>query len=89
MARLLYFAWVREKIGTGSEEIALPGEITKVAELLTFLRGRNADYAAALAGSHLQVAVNQRHAKPDDPVTNGDEIAIFPPVSGGSGGMRL
>ncbi|MBF0188111.1 MAG: molybdenum cofactor guanylyltransferase [Magnetococcales bacterium] len=83
MATLLYFAWIREKIGTASEQITLPDEVDTVAALMGFLRGRGDRYADALKGEQIRVAVNQVHAQPDDRIGNGDEIAIFPPVSGG------
>lgn len=83
MARFLYFARVRERIGQGREELALPDHVTTVAGLLVHLRGLGEPYTSALAGDHLRVAVNQTYARPDDRVSNSDEIAIFPPVSGG------
>ncbi|MBF0368630.1 MAG: molybdopterin converting factor subunit 1 [Magnetococcales bacterium] len=83
MAQFLYFAWVREKIGVGGESLELPESVGTVAQVLTFLRNKGSPYDAALKDEHLRVAVNQTYAQPNDPVTNGDEIAIFPPVSGG------
>ena len=84
MAQILYFAWVREKIGTPQETIHLPAEVTTVQALMRFLRGKGDPHATALADVNLQVAVNQTHAQFQDPVADGDEIAIFPPVSGGT-----
>ncbi|MBF0310703.1 MAG: molybdopterin converting factor subunit 1 [Magnetococcales bacterium] len=81
MARLLYFARVREEMGRSMETLPLPPEITSVATLLDHLRRRE-PYASALT-SHIQVAVNQRHASPPDTIGDDDEIAFFPPVSGG------
>ncbi|NGZ06116.1 MAG: molybdopterin converting factor subunit 1 [Magnetococcales bacterium] len=83
MARLLYFSWVREKIGTPAEEIPLPADVVTVTRLLDFLRACTPRHAEALAHPTLRVAVNQTHARADDPVSDQDEIAIFPPVSGG------
>jgi sulfur-carrier protein len=83
MAQFLYFAWVREKIGIASESIELPPEVTTVSALLTHLRNKNEQYNLALADNNLRVAVNQTYAQLDGPVSNSDEIAIFPPVSGG------
>lgn len=84
MARLLYFAWVRERIGKAEETLSLPETVTTVAQLLDFLRGRDENYDHALKKSPLHVSVNQRHAQLNDPIKNEDEIAVFPPVSGGS-----
>ena len=82
--RLLYFAWVRTRIGLAAEEIAPPPEVRDVAGLLAWLRGRGPGYAAALAEPALvRVAVNQDYAGSGHPVAAGDEVALFPPVTGG------
>ncbi len=82
--KLLYFAWLRTKIGTGAEELAPPAEIADVAGLLDWLKGRGDGYADALADlSLVRVAVNQEYVALDHPVAAGDEIALFPPVTGG------
>ncbi|MCH8861217.1 MAG: molybdopterin converting factor subunit 1 [Proteobacteria bacterium] len=82
--QLLYFAWVRERIGTGEETLSLPGEVTTVGQLLDWLAARGEQYAAALdQRSHIRVAVNQTYVGTDHPVSDGDEVAIFPPVTGG------
>ncbi|MBF0153750.1 MAG: molybdopterin converting factor subunit 1 [Magnetococcales bacterium] len=83
MARFLFFSRVREKIGQAHMEISLPQEVSTVTEMLAFLQQQGDLFADALTGTHLRVAINQVYARPDDPVQNGDEIAIFPPVSGG------
>ncbi len=82
---LLYFAWVREQIGRDAEEIALPSDVQTVAALLDWLRSRGGGYASALNDlSVIRVAVNQEFAAPDHAVADGDEIALFPPVTGGA-----
>ncbi len=82
---LLYFAWVREQIGRDTEEIALPADVQTVAALLDWLRSRGGGYASALEDlSVIRVAVNQEFAAPDHAVADGDEIALFPPVTGGA-----
>ena len=82
---LLYFAWVRERIGRDSEEIALPADVETVAALLDWLRSRGDGYAQALEDlSVIRVAVNQEFAAPDHAVADGDEVALFPPVTGGA-----
>ena len=82
---LLYFAWVREQIGRDAEEIALPSDVQTVAALLDWLRSRGGGYASALDDlSVIRVAVNQEFAAPDHAVADGDEIALFPPVTGGA-----
>ncbi len=82
--KLLYFAWLRTKIGTGSEEIEPPEGVADVAGLLDWLAGRGDGYADALADlSLVRVAVNQEYVALDHPVAAGDEIALFPPITGG------
>ncbi len=84
MTQLLYFAWVREKIGKDEEQIALPAAVATVGELLDWLAARSPAHAAALADrSRLRVAVNQEFASDHSPVGATDEVAIFPPVTGG------
>ncbi len=82
--RLLYFAWLKVKTGVAEEELAPPPEVTTVAQLLDWLKGRGPGYAEALEDvSALRVAVNQEYARPGDPVGPDDEVALFPPVTGG------
>ena len=82
--RLLYFAWLKAKTGIAEEEVAPPPEVATVAELLDWLKTRGPGYAEALADPEaVRVAVNQEYAKPGDPVGPGDEVALFPPVTGG------
>ena len=82
--KLLYFAWLREKIGMSEEEALPPESVQTVADLLNWLKGRGENYERALSDlSIVRVAVNQNYAKLDDPVTPEDEIALFPPVTGG------
>jgi molybdopterin synthase sulfur carrier subunit len=81
---LLYFAWVRQIIGKSEEHLTLPPGVTDARGLLLHLRAQGPNYAQALADeSRLRVAVNQRHARLDDAVGDDDEVAIFPPVTGG------
>ncbi|HIJ84940.1 MAG: moaD [Magnetococcales bacterium] len=83
MARILYFAWVREKVGVAEERMALPDSVKTVAQVIRFLRGLDSNHDQALADTSLRVAVNQEYAQLETGVTNYDEIAFFPPVSGG------
>ncbi|MGQ0741389.1 MAG: molybdopterin converting factor subunit 1 [Alphaproteobacteria bacterium] len=81
--KILYFAWVRQKIGVGEEEFPSPAAMT-VAELINALRARGSGYAEAFRDiSRLRCAVNQEHASFDARVSTGDEVAFFPPVTGG------
>jgi molybdopterin converting factor subunit 1 len=82
--RLLYFAWLRERLGMAAEEVALPEGVATVGELVAWQRGRSPAHAAAfIAAARVRCAVNQDFAAPDAPVAAGDEVAFFPPVTGG------
>ena len=82
--KLLYFAWLRARIGHAEEELAVPAEVRDVAALLRWLQGRGGGYAEALRDlSVVRVAVNQEYVGADHPIRDGDEVALFPPVTGG------
>ena len=82
--KLLYFAWLKTRTGVGEEEVSPPPEVRTVRELLDWIRSRGGGYAEALSDlSVIKVAINQEFARPDDPVAPGDEVALFPPVTGG------
>lgn len=84
MTQLLYFAWVRERIGSDGESLAVPAAVATVSELLDWLATRSPAHAAALADrSRLRIAVNHDFADDFTPVGANDEVAIFPPVTGG------
>lgn len=82
--RLLYFAWVRQRIGKAEDELHVPDGVTTIAELVAWLRLQGQPYADAFADPcRLRAARNQEHAPFDAHVADGDEIAFFPPVTGG------
>lgn len=82
--KLLYFAWVRQRIGLAGEDVSPPAEVATVGALIDWLKGRGPGYAAAFANaSVIKAAVNQSFARPDHPIAAGDEIALFPPMTGG------
>lgn len=82
--RVLYFASLRERLGCESEEFELPEGIADVADLLAHLRQRGGDWSAALAADEtLLVARNQEMAGLDTQIEDGDELGVFPPVTGG------
>ncbi len=84
MARILYFAWLRERMGRTEEALPLPPTVTTVGELVTLLRQRDDAGAAAFAHPAIvRAAVNQEFATPSTPVQDADEVAFFPPVTGG------
>ena len=82
--KLVYFAWVRERIGRTEEEIDPPSEIATVGELVDWLKGRGPEYEHALADPRaIRVAVDQVHADWKAPVAGAREVALFPPMTGG------
>jgi molybdopterin converting factor subunit 1 len=82
--KILYFAWVRQKVGMAEEDVAPPPEVRDVAGLVAWLAARGPGHAAAFADpKQIRAAVNQDFATPDQAVAAGDEVAFFPPVTGG------
>lgn len=84
MLHVLYFARLRETFGLDAERLDLPAGVGDVAALTAHLRARGEAWERELApGRSWRVAVNQDMAGPDTPVSDGDEVAYFPPVTGG------
>lgn len=82
--RVLYFAWVRERVGVGEEEVTPPADIATVADLAAWLAGRSEGHATAFAEpARLRAAVDQAFVPLDAPIAGAREVAIFPPVTGG------
>ena len=82
--KILYFASVREKLGTDAEELDLPAGVATIAGLRSHLRARGGAWADAMAeGKLLRAAVNQDMVQPAAAIKAGDEVAFFPPVTGG------
>ncbi len=81
---VLYFAWVKEKVGLSEETVTPPAEVTTVAQLTAWLAARSAKHAAALQDARLvKVAVDQVHVPPNASIVGAREVAFFPPVTGG------
>ncbi len=81
---VLYFAWLRERTGLSEEHLPLPDGVTTVAELIDHLSARGGGFASAFQTRRsIRCAVNQEFAQPSSPVHPGDEVAFFPPVTGG------
>jgi molybdopterin synthase sulfur carrier subunit len=81
---VLYFAWVREGIGTGQERIDPPASVVTVGDLIAWLSGRGERYAYVLSDpAKLRAAVDQTFGPLDTPLAGAREVAIFPPVTGG------
>ena len=82
--KLIYFAWVRERIGKPEEDVELPEGIVTVADLLRWLRSRGEEYEHALQYPDvIRVAINQEHVDHRETVAGAREVALFPPMTGG------
>ena len=82
--KLLYFAWVRERIGKGEEVVEPPPGVSTVADLMTWLAGRGEEYAFAFENPKIiRAAINRAHVKPNTALAGAKEVAFFPPMTGG------
>ncbi len=82
--KISYFAWVRERMGKGGETIAIPAGVTTVRDLIGWLAVRDGSGAAAFAQpERIRVALGANMANLDDELSAGDEVSLFPPVTGG------
>ncbi len=82
--KLVYFAWVRERIGKPHEDVDLPADVVTVADLLSWLRSRGEEYEHALQHPKIiRVAIDQEHAGHDEALAGAREVALFPPMTGG------
>ena len=84
MADILYFASLAETLGTRSESMPLPQDCRNVTELVALLRQRGDPFDSAFGGdTRILVAINQEMSEPEADISDSDEIAFFPPVTGG------
>lgn len=84
MTKMVYFAWVRERIGLTDEEIEIPADVKTGADLLAWMKGRGENYEAALAFENaIRIAVDQEHIDQKENIGSPREIALFPPMTGG------
>ncbi len=82
--KLVYFAWVRERIGRSEEEVELPPNTTTVADLIAWLSNRGENYAHAFErGAAVRAAIDRVHVKSEASIKGAREIAFFPPMTGG------
>lgn len=82
--KLVYFAWVRERIGVAEETVEVPHEARTVADLVDWLRGRDEGYEMAFENAAIvRAAIDHVHVKPEASLTGAREIAFFPPMTGG------
>jgi len=82
--KLLYFAWVRERIGKGEEVVDPPAGVMTVADLMGWLAGRGEEYAFAFENpAVIRAAIDRAHVRASAPVAGAKEVAFFPPMTGG------
>jgi sulfur-carrier protein len=82
--KLLYFAWVRERVGKAEEHVDPPAAVGTVGELMAWLAGRDEQYAHAFENAKvIRAAIDHRHVRPDAAIGGASEIAFFPPMTGG------
>jgi molybdopterin synthase sulfur carrier subunit len=82
--KLVYFAWVRERVGKAEEEVEPPASVRTIAELIRWLCGRGDEYAHAFEqAKSIRAAIDRSHVKPDAAIAGAREIAFFPPMTGG------
>ncbi|MFL0694917.1 MAG: molybdopterin converting factor subunit 1 [Agrobacterium tumefaciens] len=84
MVRIVYFAWVRERIGKGEEELDIPDDVKTAGDLVSWLATLGEGYEEALRVPRaIRVAVNQEHVEHNELIAGAREIGIFPPMTGG------
>jgi molybdopterin synthase sulfur carrier subunit len=84
MMKVLYFAWLRERIGKAEEEIDPPASVVTASDLIEWLRGRGEEYALAFHNPKIvRVAFDRTHVQPGASIGGAREIAFFPPMTGG------
>jgi molybdopterin synthase sulfur carrier subunit len=82
--KLVYFAWVRERIGKAEEEVVPPASVTTVADLMRWLGSRGEEYAHAFENPKvIRAAIDKSHVRPETAIAGANEIAFFPPMTGG------
>ena len=82
--KIVYFAWVRERIGKAEEELELPAGVATVADLMAWLAGRGEEYAHAFENPKvIRAALDRSHARAATAIAGAREIAFFPPMTGG------
>ncbi len=82
--KVLYFAWLRERVGCAEEEVSPPPEVTTVGDLARWLAGRGEGHAHAFENpAVVRAALDRRHVKADAVIAGAREIAFFPPMTGG------
>jgi molybdopterin synthase sulfur carrier subunit len=82
--KVLYFAWIRERVGKAEEEIEPPAAVKTVGDLIRWLGGRGEEYAYAFENRKaVRAAIDRVHVRSEAKIAGAREIALFPPMTGG------
>lgn len=82
--KILYFAWIKEKVGIGEEHFELPGSVATISDLMVWLKERSPGHSEAFTNvDQIRAAIDQTHVQQDAPLGSASEVAFFPPVTGG------
>ncbi len=82
--KVLYFAWIRERVGKTEEDVSPPASVATVGELVQWLAGRGEEYAHAFENPKIvRAAIDRVHVQPQAAIKGAREIALFPPMTGG------
>ena len=82
--KVLYFAWIRERVGKAEEEVSPPASVVTIGELVQWLAGRGEEYAYAFENPKIvRAAIDRVHVQPQAAIKGASEIALFPPMTGG------
>jgi molybdopterin synthase sulfur carrier subunit len=82
--KIRYFAWVRERVGRGEEDLDLPSDVATIADLVRWLKTRGEEYGAAFEHEKVvRAAIDRVHVKPAASLAGAREVAFFPPMTGG------
>jgi len=82
--KVLYFAWIRERVGKAEEDVSPPASVVTVGELVQWLAGRGEEYAYAFENPKVvRAAIDRVHVQPQAAIKGAREIALFPPMTGG------
>lgn len=82
--KIVYFAWLRERLDKTEEEVDLPASVETIGDLITWLKTRGEEYEYAFDNPKvIRAAIDKTHVRPETKIANATEIAFFPPMTGG------
>jgi molybdopterin synthase sulfur carrier subunit len=82
--KIIYFAWLRERLDKTEEEVELPSSVQTVGDLMQWLKSRGEEYELAFDNPKvIRAAIDKTHVRPEAKIAGASEIAFFPPMTGG------